>query len=719
MTPGRRRLLSRTLAGVAALALLLGVISIYAEQTLFNSEKFSARAVSVLDDEAVQQQIAAAITDAAIEQAPNAIAARPLIESVAGVLVRSRALQSVLESGVNDLHGAVIEGNEDTLVVTLANIGVLLKGALNAAAPNVAKGIERSLDVELKLEADAADEEIVIDDEQILLDLSQISNDLDILPWIALVIAIAAAAGSIHLAPTRIAGIRRLGRAVAIGGVLSVIAWQIGRGILAGQLDGDAADASRAVYNAFLGDLRTWLAVVAGAGIVTTAGATSTRDPVDIAGLSGRAWERITYVPEASWARIFRAVLLIAAGLMVLNNRAAFVEIIVVLVGAFVIYVGAAELMRLAAGAVEADREQGGAAAEAEADLSGSALARVAFVGALLFGAIVALGVGSNDPERPPVTIDACNGSPALCDRPLDEVFFAGTHNSMSGATYPNWFFAQHEKGIGEQLDAGFRALLLDPHYGVETPKGVATDLEKDSGSREKIEAGLGSEAIAAAESLRRQIGYDGGGDAEVFLCHGFCEVGALKAEKGFREVADFLTANPNEVVIMSIEDATTPEDTIAALEAGGLGEFIYRGPNGPPWPTLREMINSNGRLLVMAERDGGDPSWYRDQFEITKETPFKFEDPEEFSTRESCKPNRGDENASFFLLNHWVDTSPAPQPTNAKIVNERKVLLDRIARCERVREMVPNIIAVDFSDRGDVVEVVNELNEAGGVPLG
>lgn len=711
MSPARRRLTSRILAGVATVVLLLGAIALYAQQTLFDSEKFSNRAVSVLDDEAVQQQISAAITDAAIAQAPNAVAARPLIESVASVLVRSPALQSLLTSGVNDLHRAVIEGDEDTVVVTLANIGVLLRQGLEAAAPNLAKDISRQLDVELTLSGDP--EDVDPDAENvILLDLSQIANDLKILHWITLAIALAAAFGSIHFAPTRLAGIRRLGRSVAIGGVLGVIAWQVGRGIVAGRFEGDGSDAARAVYNAFLGDLRTWLAVLAGAGIVTTAGATSTRDPLDVAALAARTWDRVTYVPERTWLRIVRGLALIVAGLIVLDNRGAVIEITVVLIGAFVIYVGAAELMRLAAGAVEADRAAPSAAAEAEADLSTGAMARVALVGVVLFGGIVALGFGSNDPERPPLEITTCNGSVELCDRPLDEVFFAGTHNSMSGATYKNWFFAQHEKGIGEQLDAGYRALLLDPHYGVQTSMGVATDLEKDLGSRQKIEAGLGSEAVAAAEALRKQIGYDGGGETEVFLCHGFCEVGAIKAEKGFREVADFLTANPQEVVVMSIEDATTPEDTIAALEAGGLGPFIYRGPNGPPWPTLREMIESDQRLLIMAERDGGDPPWYRRQFAISKETPFSFDKPEELEARASCQPNRGNEDASFFLLNHWVDTSPAPRPTNAKVVNEKEFLLERIRRCERVRGMVPNIIAVDFFGQGDVVDLVRELNE-------
>lgn len=706
MTPARRRLLSRFFAGVAVAATLFAAIVGYAEETVFDSEKFANRAVSVLDDESVKRQLGDAIAEGVLTGVPDAVAARPLIEGAAEALVGSRALQSLLATAVRDVHATVVKGNTDTVTVTLENVGVLIRSSLEAASPELAKAVSRGSDVEVISEGEEAAEAFVVD-------MTQFAESLRVGELIGILVALLAAAASIHFAPTRLAGIRRLGRSLAIGAIATVVAWFLVRALLVSRFDGDAADSARAVYDAFLVDLRTWLLILAGFGIVVTAGASRTRDPVDIEAVLARVWGWIDRLPQRTSMRIVRALLLIVVGVAMLQNQDTVLAIAVVLIGAFVVYVGSAELMRLAAGAVRADEETPSAARDSERDLGPGALARIVVVGAVLLGAFALIASASNEDEEPPLVVDTCNGHAELCDLRLNEVVLAGTHNSMSGATYPAWFFAQQERGITEQLEAGIRALLIDPHYGVETAAGVATDLDKDQGSREKAESGLGPEGVEAAEDIRSAIGYEGGGDTEVFLCHAFCEVGALRFERGLREIYDFLLANPGEVVVLSIEDATTPEDTVSAIEKAGLTDFVYDGTDSP-LPTLREMVDSNQRLFVMAERDGGEPPWYREQFEITQETPFKFTDPAQLERPSSCDENRGPPDAPFFLMNHWVDTSPAPKPTNAKEVNRKGFILDRVAMCTRIRDTEPTIIAVDFYRQGDVLGAVDELNGVG-----
>ena len=168
-------------------------------------------------------------------------------------------------------------------------------------------------------------------------------------------------------------------------------------------------------------------------------------------------------------------------------------------------------------------------------------------------------------------------------------------------------------------------------------------------------------------------------------------------------------------MLIISIEDATSPEETSAAIEKAGLLPYIYQGENGPPWPTLGEMIDSGQRVVVMAEKQGGTPDWYRRQFLITQETPYRFERPEHWRSAAHARRTAVAPTRSFFLINHWIDTSPAPRPTNAKVVNQKQFILDRAAMCERVRDAMPSIIAVDFYKEGDVFGAVDKLNGVGG----
>ncbi|MBV8734213.1 MAG: hypothetical protein JO120_05470 [Solirubrobacterales bacterium] len=157
------------------------------------------------------------------------------------------------------------------------------------------------------------------------------------------------------------------------------------------------------------------------------------------------------------------------------------------------------------------------------------------------------------------------------------------------------------------------------------------------------------------------------------------------------------------------------PPDIAQAFEQAGLGDLIYRGPLGP-FPTLAQMVQSDQRLVVMAENDADDIPWYHLAYaQALQETPFRFKttaaltDPTQLQS--SCRPNRGPDSAPLFLLNNWVDTTPVPRPSNAATVNAYDALLRRAQTCERIRDRVANMVAVDFYRHGDVLGVVRTLN--------
>jgi hypothetical protein len=197
-------------------------------------------------------------------------------------------------------------------------------------------------------------------------------------------------------------------------------------------------------------------------------------------------------------------------------------------------------------------------------------------------------------------------------------------------------------------------------------------------------------------------------GERDVYLGHGFCELGATRFVEALEKIGEFLVMNPGEVIIIVIQDeGVTPQDVADCFARSGLDRLVYRGPVTPPWPTLREMIDSDQRVVVLAENNAEGVPWYHKAVEVCQETPYGFKTPEEFSNR----PNRGGTAGSLLLMNHWIETTPTPLPSNAAIVNAYDFLLKRARRCQKERGMIPNLVAVDFYRTGDLVRVVDALN--------
>ena len=164
-------------------------------------------------------------------------------------------------------------------------------------------------------------------------------------------------------------------------------------------------------------------------------------------------------------------------------------------------------------------------------------------------------------------------------------------------------------------------------------------------------------------------------------------------------------------MLILSIEDDTEPADTAKIIRDSGLAEEVYRGPVKPPWPTLRTMIERDERVLVLVENHAGPEPWMHLQPAVMQETPYHFSTAAELAAPASCAPNRGGTAGSLFLVNHWVDTSPAPRRTIAREVNAAGFLGGRLARCRQQRPLTPTILAVDFYREGDVFAVARALN--------
>jgi hypothetical protein len=707
-----RSALVTALVVLSVVALLGSLLAGYVERAVFNSDQFANRATAALESDSVRALIAERITDdVVLEKEPGLLGARPAIQGAAEAIVGGGAFTKLFRAAVRDVHASVLDRDADTVTLVLADVGTLLSEALRKVAPRLAARMPDERETEL----------VRRDIGTLTADVARAAESLRRLWLFLLVAGIALAGAAIWLSPSRRQTVARLGAGLAAAGILLLIAYAVLRSVLVAQVDGpEAQAAAREVWDAFLADLRAAGWILAGGGAVVAAAAASLIQPVGVERPIRRAWNALTTEPIGGPARLLRAAVLVAIGALVLAEPDAVLHAALTAAGVYLIYKGVEAVLR-----VTAQRGEQVAAARAAARSRSLASLRLVTVGALaalIIAGAVALfaGIGGTGEAAPPIS--ACNGHEQLCGKRLNEVALPATHNSMS-APLPGWFGALQEAPIQDQLDDGVRGLLIDTHYGVELENGrVRTDLEDEASyERQKYVDGLGPDAVDAALRLRKRLGFSGEGERGAFLCHSFCELGFTPLAPVLEDIRDFLVANPNEVLVLVNQDAIAADELVRLFEEADLARFAYDGPT-EPWPTLREMIRDDKRLVVLAENRAGSAPWYRLAYDgIVQETPFSFTRPAALTDPDrlpkSCRPNRGPPTAPLFLINHWVNSDPLPQKSHARRVNAYEPLLRRARECARERDLMPTLVAVDFYREGDLFRVVDTLNGVPAVP--
>ena len=166
----------------------------------------------------------------------------------------------------------------------------------------------------------------------------------------------------------------------------------------------------------------------------------------------------------------------------------------------------------------------------------------------------------------------SCNGSEALCALRLDQVALASTHNSMNAAA-DGFQDPSQEVGIEAQLDQGVRGLLVDAYLGVVRTAGsqpiVYTDVsDKRLGT---LANAVGDEEVQHALRLRAEAGRPSA-DAprDVYLCHSYCELGAVLFSDTVEVLRHFLEENSDEVLVMIIQDELDAEQHVLGVGLGG-----------------------------------------------------------------------------------------------------------------------------------------------------
>jgi hypothetical protein len=701
-----RGTLSVVLVVLAAISAVAGGVALYLRSEIVEPQSFANRSVDALDNDDVRSVVSREIVVQLIDQgSTDLVSARPVLESVTAFVIRSDAFKRVFRNAAIQGNRVMFAREGSDAVFDVSNAGTVVTETLRSVAPDVARRIPPDTDatlLEMRRRSFATQTLRVADDVRFLG---------IVLPLLALVLA----AGAIAVAPDRRGAITRLGIALGTGAALLVIALIVIEAYIGAHIygsdeltDEDVRNAFHGLWDVYLGDLTTWAVGLGALSLVVAAASASLLRPFD----AGATIERLTALarpPERSGWRVLHGLAVLAIGIFVVLEPTLAVSMIAVVAGALLAYYGTGEI-------ISAVRLRGRRSEErARRNLVVSGAVGGAVVLAAI-GAVVVLASSGGEDDARAGPVDTCNGYKQLCNRRLDEVVFAGTHNAMSSADSKGWLLANQRRTIQRQLRDGIRLFLIDPHYGVEDRTGkVRTDFGAERRNLNRVGKKLTPQALAAVERLGGTLGLGEftGGRRELWLCHSVCELGATRMVDAMRTIRRFLQRNPGEVVMLLSEDYVRERDLDKVYRRSGLAPYLVTLDRLEPLPTLRQLVDENKRLIVFTERKPrGEFEWNNEGFSWIQDTPLGATKAKDFS----CKLNRGDRNSPLFAINNWIDRFPPPLEAN-KAILKRKFIIERAKKCQRERGHLPNLIASDFYDQGDLVGAVRELNGLGDVP--
>ena len=295
-----------------------------------------------------------------------------------------------------------------------------------------------------------------------------------------------------------------------------------------------------------------------------------------------------------------------------------------------------------------------------------------------MFASACAVGFDDRAEVEQDLSQVPCNRHRELCTRSVVDVAFATTHNSFTSTAAFRPGFSNQNRDLGRQLADGIRGLMLDTYWHKPPFKA-----------------------------------------ARAAMCHGNCTLGGyLDLVPELAKIRAFLNANPNEVVMLFIEQhSLTPDQFATAMSAAGLLGEVYTHPAPTAaWPTLGELIAAHHRVIVFSWTDGAElprPPWYHRMREEFWETPYKYTSIDQLA----CNKDRGAPGAQLYFVNHFL-SDPAGWERLARQANPWNVVLDHVSECES-SEQLPNAVAVDFYELDEnpsdgvhsVVRIADHLN--------
>ncbi|KAF9033610.1 PLC-like phosphodiesterase [Panaeolus papilionaceus] len=279
-----------------------------------------------------------------------------------------------------------------------------------------------------------------------------------------------------------------------------------------------------------------------------------------------------------------------------------------------------------------------------------------------------------------------CNGRSELCDRKYGNTTFLTAHNSFAYSSNPLALARTQVVDIPTQMNLGARTLQGQAHME----------------------------------------------NGQLRFCHTSCALfdGGLVSDY-LKKVKTFLDANPYEVftfIFTNPDRQSIPGVWKPAFDNAGITPLAYVPPSRPmkrdDWPTLRELIDTNKRVIVFLDegadgRDGGVVDFILPQFQMVWEDPFSPTDASfPCSIQRTAGPLSNDDH--MHLINHNLNRNIIPigdgvlvsDFVNAPKTNSESSILAHANGCAPLSQgRAPNFVLLDYIDIGQGKRTVDILN--------
>jgi hypothetical protein len=404
------------LGALCVAGLLYGVTLTYATRIMFDTNVFSARVAESLAEPPVARVVANQITEQIVNYQRELTPYRPIVLGAVQQIVASPPFRALVRQAARKIHPILITHGSD-LSLTLTDVQVIANEAL-AAHPGVAEKLPPKAKFVLGSRESWPTGKL-------LMKIIGTGHRLQRRAYFWLLGGIVFGALGLLAARRKDRYLLWLGIGLTSSAFLIAAFARFGGPILSHLARTETgADLIRGLWPVFIGPLALRMIILGGLGIVLTASVTSLLERLDATATLGYLWRILRHRPRRATTTIFRGLGLIVLGMVVAFNPIPTLQILAVLAGGLLLFVGIQDVFTTATRFASRQRAEAAAA-----PTQGRSLVPVA-IGLIVVAVLVGVGVYwvTRDPRTNFALVGSFSATPGCAAR----ASFAITWTSVS-----------------------------------------------------------------------------------------------------------------------------------------------------------------------------------------------------------------------------------------------------------------------------------------------